>query len=549
MPVMPTGSGKTVLMGHRAHEHSGLGCAIAHRSELVGQIAIALAKEEVRHNIIAPKEIVRTIVKAQMDDIGRSYYDPRARWTVASVDTILRRELDPTWTRDVSLVFQDEGHHVLKDNKWGRAFLMFPNARGLFPTATPERADGRGIGAHADGLVNVMVEGPGMRWLINNGYLTDYKLLAPTPKDLEMAGVEISDTTGDYKTDQMRKRVKSSTTIIGDGIQTYLTHCNGLRGICFAVDVEHATEVAAKFNAAGVPAVVVHAETPENDRRRYMQQLKSGELRMLVNVDLFGEGVDVPSVQVVIMMRPTASYGLYVQQFGRALRLFLESFLLNNWDAYTPQQRLTMIAGSEKPHAWIIDLVGNIVVHGGPPDWRTRPWSLDARSRKSRAVDGIPLRACCNPTCLQPFERIYPTCPFCGWIPPVPREPTRPEHVDGDVVLYTEAMLRELLAGKAKYEWNNQPAIPYSAGPDLINIIKQRHRINQNAQNELRQAMQLVMPTNLDERVRQRRFFHTFGVDVLTAQGLSATEANELRLRVLAKVHEGLSALPKKIAS
>ena len=537
MPVLPTGSGKTVLMGHRAHEHDGLGCAIAHRSELVGQISIALAKEEVRHNILAPKAVIRTIVGAQMEEIGYSYYDPRAKWTVASVDTILRRELDAQWQKNVTLVFEDEGHHVLRDNKWGRAFLMFPNARGLFPTATPLRADGRGLGSHADGLVDTLVEGPGMRWLIDQGYLTDYRVLVPHPSDLDMAGVEISSTTGDYNADQMRKRVKASTTIIGDVVQTYLRHTNGLRGICFAVDIEHAGEIAKAFNAVGVPAQVVHADTPEAERRDYMRKLRSGELRMLVNVDLFGEGVDVPAVQVVIMARPTMSYGLFVQQFGRALRLLLEPMLLNNWDAYTPEQRLRMIAQSDKPLAHIHDHVGNVIVHGGPPDMRRFAWSLDARSRRSKAADGIPLRACCNPTCLQAFERIYPTCPYCGWIPPAPSAPTRPEHVDGDLILYTPEMFAELSKAKQAID-SSHVALPYNCSDQLRHILQSHHRNNQQSQMALREAMRLMLPPGFDERIANRRFFHTFGIDTLTAQGLKSSDALDLRQRILERIRQ-----------
>jgi superfamily II DNA or RNA helicase len=535
MPVLPTASGKTVIMGDIAHEYPGDGCAIAHRSELVGQIAVALAREGVRHDIIAPKGIIKTIVGAQMDELGRSFYDPRAKWKVASVDTILRRELDPTWVKRVGLVFQDEGHHVLRDNKWGRALSLFPHARVLLPTATPERADGKGLGRHADGLVDTMVIGPGMRWLIDNAYMTDYIIRAPSTKDLDMVGVDISAATGDYVADAMRARVKKSTTIIGDVVGTYLRYAKGQRGVTFAVDVEHATWIAQAFRDAGVPAQVVHAETSEQDRRNYMRAFKAGELLQLVNVDLFGEGVDVPAIQCVSMARPTASYGLYVQQFGRALRLMIHRDLAANWDAYTPAQRLAHIAQSEKPVAMIFDHVGNVITHGGPPDLRSKPWSLDARVKRSRAVDGIPLRACANETCLQPFERIYPACPYCGWEPAPPAAPTRPEHVDGDIVLYTREMLQELFGQKEKVDGPCYVPV-HLVGTPAGYAIRNKHAARQEAQAELRAAMQIVLPPTLDERVANRRFFHTYGVDTISAQGLGSPEAQELRQRILDKV-------------
>lgn len=536
MPVIPTGGGKTVLMGDVAREYPGHGCAIAHRSELVGQIAVAFAREGVRHDIVAPKGVVRTIVQAQMEECGRSFYDPRAKWKVASVDTIIRRtNLDPNWMRQVGLVFQDEGHHVLQDNKWGRAFSLFENARGCFPTATPLRADGKGLGSHADGLVDALVEGPPLRWMIDNGYLTDYQLILPQVSDLDMEGVEISPTTGDYAHNQMVKRVKSSTKIIGDVVKTYLEFAPGKKGITFAVDVEHATMIADAFNAAGVPAQVVHADTEEADRRNYMRAFRKGELLQLVNVDLFGEGVDVPDVQVVSMARPTASYGLFAQQFGRMLRLMISPLLSAAWDTYSVEQRLGFIAESNKPIALLIDHVQNTITHGGPPDWRTEKWSLDRRVKSNRAIDGIPLRACLNKLCLQPYERIFPACPYCGTEPPPPREPTRPEHVDGDMVLYTPEMLRELMAAKEKID-SGFVAIPYGATAEMVGRKRREMANNQAAQAALRNAMKLVMPPTLDTRVAQRKFFHTFQVDTLTAEGLRYNDAEELRQRIIQKV-------------
>lgn len=536
MPVLPTGAGKTVIMGNIAHAYDGFGVSIAHRGELVGQMSVALAREGLRHDIIAPDSLIRTIVSRHMEEIGRSYYDARAKWKVASVDTIIRRQLPPTWTKQVGMVHIDEGHHVLRDNKWGRALSLFDNAYGLLPTATPDRADGRGLGRHADGVVDAMVEGPGMRWLIQNGYLTSYHVLMPQADDLDMSGVEIT-ATGDYNMDKTRKRVKASRQIVGDVVKTYLENCRGMRGITFAVDVEHATTIAAEFNRSGVPAAIVSADTPETVRNDCMRKLVAGSLLQLVNVDLFGEGVDVPCVQVVSMARPTASYALFTQQFGRALRLLVPAQLRANWHGYSVEQRLQFIAESEKPRAIIIDHVGNIVTHYGTPDMRTVPWSLDARERRRGATDAIPLRACRNPICLQPYERFYPACPHCGWEPPPPTDRSRPEFVDGDMVLYTPELLAELFAKKQAID-NGKVTIPYGVSADSP-IAKRLHNIaaaNQASQKLLRDVMALTLPPTLDERVAQRRFFHTFGVDTLSAQGLRSADADELRQRILEKV-------------
>ena len=537
MMVSATGSGKTVVMGRSAHEYDGHGCSIAHRNTLVGQISLALAREGLQHDIVASDETIKTIVNMHLEELGRAYYNTRARWKVASVDTLLRRKMPASWLRQVGLVHMDEGHHVLLENKWGRALSMFDNAYGLLPTASPERADGKGLGRHAMGLVDALVEGPNMRWLIDNGHLTNYHVLMPLASDLDMAGVALN-SEGEYDQKETARRVKASTKIVGDVVETYLANCRGMRGITFAVDVEHATTICKAYNDRGVPAVVVASTTPETLRRKYIRQLESGELLQLVNVDLFGEGVDVPAVQVVSMARPTASYSLFVQQFGRALRLLLPRVLRGAWHTYSPCQRLQFIAESAKPRAIIIDHVGNIIKHNGTPDMRTEPWSLDSRERRGGSTsDAIPLRACLNLTCLQPYQRIFPACPYCGTVPAPPADRSRPELVDGDMHLFTPELLAELLGKSSKFDKPNAP-IPYGVdanSPAGISI-RARFQTNREAQMRLREVMTLALPPTLDERVAARKFFHTYGVDTLTARGLTSADADELRQRILSKI-------------
>ena len=190
LAVLPTGAGKTVLFSDIIHDHRGASCAIAHRQELVSQISLALARDKVRHRIIGPKSVVKLCVNLHMLELGASYYDPSSTCAVAGVDTLVRRgdELNG-WLESVTLCVQDEAHHVLESNKWGTAFKMFPNAKGLGVTATPLRADGKGLGRHVDGLFDTMVEGPGMRDLIEMGFLTEYRVFAP-PSDFVRPGAE-----------------------------------------------------------------------------------------------------------------------------------------------------------------------------------------------------------------------------------------------------------------------------------------------------------------------------------------------------------------------
>lgn len=537
MPVLPTGSGKTVVMGSIAHEYDGYGVSMAHRGHLVGQLSLALAREGLHHDIIAPDAVIRTIVKAQMDDpeIGRQYYNPRAPWKVASVQTIVKRQLPDSWTKQVGMIHGDEGHHYLADNMWGRAVNIFPNAFGLFPTATPCRGDGIGLGVGHGGIVDRMVIGPDMRWMIDQGHLTDYHVYMPLAEDLDMEGVEVT-ASGEFNMEKTKKRVKGSAKIVGDVVGRYLEFAAGMKGITFAVDIEHANAICAEYNRRGVPAVVIQDTTLEAERRTIFNRFKNGDLMQIVNVDLLGEGVDVPAVQVVSMARPTASFSLYAQQFGRALRLLVSRILRAAWHTYTPMQRKQHIAESNKPRAIIIDHVGNLITHRGAPDMRREPWTLEARSKKRGADDGIPLRACAE--CCEPFERVFPACPWCGWEPPLPTDRSKPQFVDGDMHLYTPELLRELFGQARKFDPQSEAAIPYGTQQDspLAYKLRHLHKVNQEAQARLRAVMDLYTPPNMDERVAARRFFHTFRVDTLSAKGLTCADADELRQRILNKL-------------
>lgn len=179
LAVLPTGGGKTVCFAYAIANHPGGSVAIAHRAELVSQMSLALAREGVRHRVIGPASLSRSCERLHLDELQRLYVDPNARCAVASVDTLVRMDKSDPWFAQVTLWVQDEAHHVLADNKWGDACAMFPNARGLGVTATPLRADGKGLGRHADGLMDALVVGTTMRELIERGYLTDYRVFAP----------------------------------------------------------------------------------------------------------------------------------------------------------------------------------------------------------------------------------------------------------------------------------------------------------------------------------------------------------------------------------
>jgi hypothetical protein len=450
-----------------------------------------------------------------MEELGVSYYDAMSTCAVIGVDTLLRRIDDlQEWINSVTLWVGDEGHHYLRSNKWGRAVSLFKNAKGLLVTATPDRADGKGLGAHADGFADILLEGPTMRDLIEQGYLTDYRIIAP-PSAVKLTAEDL-DSSGDFNRAKMVKAVHDAR-ITGDVVKHYLQYAKGKLGVTFAVDVKAAEDIAAQFNRSGVPAAVVHAKTPPEERAAVLRRFKNKELLQLVNVDLFGEGFDLPAIEVVSMARPTQSYALYAQQFGRALRI---------------------MEGKDK--AIILDHVGNIARHFGPPD-RYREWTLDSRPRKSRGgFGGIPMRTCLNEDCFNVYRAHLVACPFCGEPVPPPDDRSAPEFVDGDLVELTPEALALLRGDKEridkKVEEYAQELYANHAQPIHVQKHCKTHLAVQEMQAALRSSISwwaaIYTERGECDRVIAKRFYLTFNIDLLSAQGLRRTEAEALANKI-----------------
>jgi DNA repair protein RadD len=524
MPVAPTGSGKTVVLGAIVKEKDRPTAVTAHRQELVSQLALAMNREEVPHGIIAPKSVISEIVKMEIETHGKSYYKLRAPTRVCGVHTLAARDtLDP-WFNQVEYVISDEGHHVLRDNIFGKAVLSFPKARGLFPTAHAIRADGCGLGRMADGLVDALVLAPSGRSLINRGYLADYRLIAP-PSDIDVSQVPVG-TTGDFSAPKLREAVHKSRTIVGDVVREYLRYAPGKRGLTFAVDIEAAQELVDEFRKANVPAEIITADTGIADRAKIMRRFRLGNVLQLVSVDVLGEGTDVPSVEIISMARPTHSFQLYAQQFGRALRVSVADNIYAHWDKYTDEERLAFIAASAKPKAIIIDHVGNWSRHGLPD--RPRTYSLERRERRSRKQEGeIPLKLCA--ACYQPYEAIEAQCPYCGSVP-APRSRSSPDYVDGDLQELDPAVLAQLRGEVDRID--GAPQIPQHVSPIVAGAIKKQHRRRQEAQQELRNAIALWAGywkmKGASDSESYKRFFFAFGKDVMSAQAQNASDAAEM---------------------
>lgn len=433
-------------------------------------------------------------------------------------------------------------HHVLQANKWGKAAELFPNAKGLGVTATPCRADGKGLGRHADGLFDVMHVGPSMRELINLGYLTDYRIVC-APTHIETAKARIG-ANGDYVLDRgTGKAAVRESTLVGDVVATYQKWTPGKLGVVFTSDLDTAADIAEQFRAAGIPAEMVDGTTPDSQRRDVLRRFRARELLVLVNVDLFGEGFDLPAIEVVQLARPTMSFALHAQQFGRALRLLIDRALMAQWDDYSAEQRRAFIAASSKPVAWIIDHVGNVVAPNlGLPDSRT-DWTLDAAERKGKgATDAEPLSYCLNPVCAQIYPRAKPCCPHCGFKPELGGGGggRSIKTVDGDLLELDPETLAAMRGEVAKAlpdleTYRQQLSAQGLPHTHVLGNAKHHHARLQAAEN-LRDAMAWwageKRATGQSDSEIYRRFYLTFGTDWLTAQTLPRKELEALAARV-----------------
>lgn len=431
----PTGMGKTKMFCSiamdMALDHKGprLPTAImVHRKELVQQICLTLAEEGIVHNIIAPRPVILGIVAAQRMLLKKQFYNYNAPITVISVDTLNARiDRHESWAKSIKFWIIDEAAHVLKENKWGRAVSYFPNAIGLGVTATPERLDKRGLGSHADGVFDVMVQGPSTRWGIENGFLSRYKIAVPLS---DYRGFLHKATEGSDFSQKAMTLASANSSIIGDVVKNYQKFAAGKQAILFATDIGTGEKMEKQFLEAGISAKLLTGDTDDKERLNALIDYRAKKIQVLLNIDLFDEGLDVPGIEVVIMARPTMSLGKYLQMVGRGLR---------------PMQN--------KDYCIIIDHVGNVQEHGLPD--RPRMWTLDRIIRRRDKTNLI--RICHNHECNSPYDRILTECPYCGEHIPRPNSNgasgSRPglREVDGDLHLLDPETIREL-EGRSKLE-------------------------------------------------------------------------------------------------
>jgi len=412
---LPTGGGKTIIFTAIAQSAVARGrqvLILVHRRELLHQASRKLTAIGLDHGLIAAG------IPATSNPIQ-----------VASVQTLVRRLSGMDW--QPSLVIIDEAHHA-SAGSWARILQQWPDAYRLGVTATPCRLDGRGLSTAFDSLV----QGPTVADLTAAGYLSPARIYAP-PVIADLSGLRRR--AADYAVDQAANAM-DRPTVTGDAIGHYKRLAGAQRAIAFCCSIAHAESVARSFNAAGISAATLLGNTP--DRDAVVAAFDAGTVQILVTVDVVSEGFDIPAASCAILLRPTQSLGLFLQQVGRVLRPALG-----------------------KQQALILDHVGNVHRHGFPDD--LREWSLADGVRRAAGKAAPTVRTC--PQCYAAFKPA-PICPCCGHEQPIAR-PRIMRQVDGELQELHRESVRQRIAERVTKRREQQAARTL---PDLLALAKRR---------------------------------------------------------------------------
>lgn len=364
----PTGAGKTALASYMAGETSAKGQQvwfICHRAELVLQTSLTFRKFGIDHGFIAAGYPMNL----------------RAGVQICSIDTLKNRI---TTLTPPKLAIMDEAHHCGAAG-WARvnAWLFENGAYVIGLSATPKRLDGTGLDEHFDDIVL----GPSVRWLMDNGHLSDYRMFCPDIPDIRaQAKKKFDDEAG-----------KKMPPLTGNIIAHWQKYAQGMKTVGFAVNIAHSQHLTRAFLDAGIRAAHLDGGTDKAERKRIIQAYANDDLDVIFNVSLFGEGFDLSAIaqtdvtiDCLIDAQPTQSLSLVLQKDGRVLR---------------PSKGKTAI---------ILDHAGNALRHGFPDD--EREWSLagDDSGNKSTSAGGPPPPVICK-GCFNAIRRPLPdTCPHCG---------------------------------------------------------------------------------------------------------------------------------------
>lgn len=344
--VLGCGGGKSVIQAEISRSATDKGNTVlflVHRKELCEQIANTFTAQGV-----------------DMD-----------RCSVSMVQTV-SRHIDKL--PEPQIIITDEAHHSTA-NSYKKIYNAFPDALRLGFTATPCRLNAGGLGEVYEDLITSV----STQWLIENHYLSPYKYYSV--KLADTSGLHIK--AGDYKADEVAELMQNSE-IYGETVKQWEKLAKNKKTIAYCASVEAAEETAEQFRQAGYTAASLSGSTPKELRAQIMQDFRDSKIMILTNCELFGEGLDVPDCECTVLLRPTQSLTLYIQQSMRSMR-------------YMPGKT-----------AIIIDHVGNCYLHGLPDD--DREWTLEPKAKQANMVK---IREC--PMCFSVYPPTKQKCPYCGY--------------------------------------------------------------------------------------------------------------------------------------
>ncbi len=342
--VAPCGAGKSYLFAEMIRKTKGEALVLTHRQELKQQ------HEELFHKLGITNARVAMIL-TEANRLGKS----------------------PT----PALIAADEAH-LSRSNSWMKV-VQYYNTWTVGFTATPVRLDGKPLGD----VYDTLIEGVDVKWLIANNRLAPYEYYAPTLVETD----GLRKVTGDYVASDLEK-LMNERAIYGNVIEAYRKFADGERGIAYCVSVNHARQTVRAFLAAGIRAEYISSDTPTKRRREILDDFRNGKTTILCNVGIIAEGVSIDEVTCCMLLRPTESVALGVQQMMRCMR-------------YLPGKT-----------AKIIDFVANYTRVGLPDD--KREWSLNEPLKRKKQLNengDFYIRSC--PKCFMTFKTA-PVCPFCG---------------------------------------------------------------------------------------------------------------------------------------
>lgn len=302
--------------------------------------------------------------------------------TAGMVQTLTRR-VDKLDVPDLILV--DEAHHALA-RSYQNILNKFPKAIVLLFTATPHRT-GR---VQLDRIADDIIVGQSIHELTEKGFLAPFRYFQP-PGDFDSSLLKRG-STGDFTNESMNQAM--STKIFGHIVKQYKRIAPGMQAVVYTYSIDSAIKIAAEFNSEGISAVEVDGTTSKEKRDLAVRKFREQEIKILVNVNLFTEGVDLPNVDCVIMARPTASLALYLQFSMRCLN---------------PRPGKTAI---------IIDHANNFKSFGYPDDDRDWKKAIISGKQKSKTLlkdPGLSIVTCDYCFAVVKASEVKDgKCPICG---------------------------------------------------------------------------------------------------------------------------------------